>query len=231
MSRLFCAVFDIVMKGFSSWRRLSPLPTGKVHDRLLSVQIGTVNFYLLPHRSGYAAIDTGYCPMVIRRELTKLKIDPALITHILLTHSDVDHAGGLSVFNRSTIYLPALEEPLIRRQIPRKYGHIYNIFINRPYNLLQDDETLIINELRIDCIACPGHTPGSMAFLVDQKLLFTGDTIVLKNEVVRSPGAFYNMDSAQQLQSINKLTSLIGVEVAFTGHGGRFVINKGATGK
>jgi glyoxylase-like metal-dependent hydrolase (beta-lactamase superfamily II) len=44
--------------------------------------------------------------------------------------------------------------------------------------ILEDKSTLLIGRLRIDTIATPGHTPGSMCFAVEgTPLLFTGDTL------------------------------------------------------
>jgi glyoxylase-like metal-dependent hydrolase (beta-lactamase superfamily II) len=44
--------------------------------------------------------------------------------------------------------------------------------------LLEDDSVIEVGELRVRTIATPGHTPGSMCFLVEgSPLLFSGDTL------------------------------------------------------
>ena len=44
--------------------------------------------------------------------------------------------------------------------------------------LLEDDAVLEVGDLRLQTIATPGHTPGSMCFSVeDTPLLFSGDTL------------------------------------------------------
>jgi glyoxylase-like metal-dependent hydrolase (beta-lactamase superfamily II) len=44
--------------------------------------------------------------------------------------------------------------------------------------LLEDDSVIEVGALRIETIATPGHTPGSMCFFVrDTPLLFSGDTL------------------------------------------------------
>ncbi len=44
--------------------------------------------------------------------------------------------------------------------------------------VLGDDEVLEVGRLRVRTVATPGHTPGSMCFLVeDTPLLFSGDTL------------------------------------------------------
>ena len=43
--------------------------------------------------------------------------------------------------------------------------------------LLQDGQTLEIGSVRVECFLVPGHTFGHMVYLVDEKYLFTGDTL------------------------------------------------------
>ena len=44
--------------------------------------------------------------------------------------------------------------------------------------VLDDDEVVSVGRLRLRTIATPGHTPGSMCFLVEDKpILFSGDTL------------------------------------------------------
>jgi glyoxylase-like metal-dependent hydrolase (beta-lactamase superfamily II) len=44
--------------------------------------------------------------------------------------------------------------------------------------ILEDDEQLSVGDLRIETLATPGHTPGSICFtVVGTNLLFTGDTL------------------------------------------------------
>ena len=43
--------------------------------------------------------------------------------------------------------------------------------------LLRDGEVLDIDGIKIECFLVPGHTWGHMVYLIDDKYLFTGDTI------------------------------------------------------
>ena len=43
--------------------------------------------------------------------------------------------------------------------------------------LLRDGEIFQIGEIKIVCFVVPGHTWGHMVYLIDDKYLFTGDTI------------------------------------------------------
>jgi glyoxylase-like metal-dependent hydrolase (beta-lactamase superfamily II) len=44
--------------------------------------------------------------------------------------------------------------------------------------LLEDDDTISVGRLRLQTILTPGHTPGSMCFLIEgSPVLFSGDTL------------------------------------------------------
>ena len=67
--------------------------------------------------------------------------------------------------------------------------------------ILEDESTLRVGRLRIDTIATPGHTPGSMCFAVEgTPLLFTGDTLF-----PGGPGntSFENADFGTIIESID----------------------------
>ncbi len=66
----------------------------------------------------------------------------------------------------------------------------------------------------------PGHTPGSLCYLVDGRWLFTGDTISLKEGKAGPFVERFNMDTPTEVVSIGKLAKLQGVEAVFTAHHG-----------
>ena len=49
--------------------------------------------------------------------------------------------------------------------------------INNEQVLLHDGQVLDIDGIKIKCFLVPGHTWGHMVYLIDDKYLFTGDTI------------------------------------------------------
>ncbi len=66
----------------------------------------------------------------------------------------------------------------------------------------------------------PGHTPGSMCFLIGDKFLFVGDNMSLKNGKIDPFNDFFNIDTKLQSKSLKKLALLTGVEYIFTAHYG-----------
>ncbi len=115
----------------------------------------------------------------MKREFSFLGINPNEITNLFLTHSDFDHASGLCVFQNAKIYLSSNEEPMITRTVARKYGIFYNKKIGRAYKLLKGNDEVIVGTIKIRAIETPGHTPGSMSYLIDDEILFVGDVFKL----------------------------------------------------
>ncbi|HEX3007124.1 MAG TPA: MBL fold metallo-hydrolase [Bacteroidales bacterium] len=199
---------------------VAPIETARITPELFVVKALTVNFFIF--RSGTATIcfDTGFHLKTIRRELQKIDIDPRSITHVFLTHTDIDHAGGLRLFSNATIYFSADEEQMITHQRARLLGCIFNPRIKTSYQLLKDNETVAAGSLTIKAISTPGHTPGSMSYLLNDSLLFVGDTLRLIDKMVFPIGRIINMDTALQIASIRKLARLENVKMAFTAHSG-----------
>jgi glyoxylase-like metal-dependent hydrolase (beta-lactamase superfamily II) len=137
-----------------------------------------------------------------------------------LTHGDVDHTGGLELFPNAQVYLSKNEEQMIDGTTPRLMELYHSPRLKRPYTLLVDGEVVVIGGIEVRAIATPGHTPGAMSYLVDGRVLFTGDTLALRNGQVRTFYRPINVDTATQKASIGKLAQLEGVSLLCTAHTG-----------
>ena len=51
------------------------------------------------------------------------------------------------------------------------------VYSENPRKLLKDGEVFYIEDIKIEAILVPGHTWGHLVYLIDDKYLFTGDTI------------------------------------------------------
>ena len=169
--------------------------------------------------------DTGFNEGSIKKEFDRLGFDPGNVKHIFLTHSDSDHTGGLNLFKNAELYLSADEGQMIHKKTPRFFGFSYNKPINKAYTTLKDGDVIHAGETRVTAIATPGHTPGSMSYLVNDSILVVGDTLMLRKGKVRPfarlpLGSLLNMDLTTQQESIKKLAKLRDVSVMLTGHSG-----------
>lgn len=197
---------------------LDPIQTGKITENLYVVNTDTVDFYLLRDGESIICFDAGYRPLVIKRELRSLGLDPCRVTHVFLSHADIDHTAGLRVFRNAVVYLSADEERMIRGARSIRNA-IRSPRIRRAYHLLSDNAVVAAGSHRVRAIATPGHTPGSMAYLVDGTYLFLGDTCKLKDGQAYA-GKHYTMDYEMQKESIRKLAQLQNVDWVFTAHSG-----------
>jgi hydroxyacylglutathione hydrolase len=197
-----------------------PVPTGQVTENVYAVKDKDVNVFFYTAGEHTIAIDAGYSVRVLREELKQLPIDPASVTHLFLTHTDLDHVGGLDLFPNAQIYLSRDEEQMIDGTTARLFRLYHSPRLARAYSLLDDGDVVTVGAIRVRAIATPGHTPGSMSFWVDERVLFTGDTLNLRNGRVHPFYRLFNMDTATQKDSIRKLATLEDVSLLCTAHTG-----------
>jgi glyoxylase-like metal-dependent hydrolase (beta-lactamase superfamily II) len=194
-------------------------PTGQIDEGLYTVSFGLVNMYLYTDGEHTIAIDTGVAGDTLGEGLAQLGIAPDDVTHVFLTHSDVDHAGGLGTFPNAHVYLGREEAQMIKGAT-RRFPFSYNADITRPYTLLDDGEVVTVGSIEVKAIATPGHTPGHTAYLVNGDTLFVGDLFGLTNGQARLFPGFIGMDAATQAVSAGKLAKLEDVKWMCTGHSG-----------
>jgi len=199
-------------------RRLSPAPTGLIIHDIHAIRDGHVNMYLIRHDDTYVALDAGKNYKAIEQGLKEMNVRKGEIKAVFLTHSDRDHVGGLKLFESAKIYLSRDEDALARGKTRRAF--IFGNRIDAPYELVEDDQVVDVGNIRVRCISTPGHTPGSMSYVIDGRYLFTGDTLSLKNGYAGLFSDFFNMDSPAQIESLRRISSLPGIEYVFTAHHG-----------
>lgn len=115
-----------------------------------------------------------------------LDIDPAEIKDILITHQDTDHVGAVEgdsdlLFKGATLYISEIENRYLTEEVRRRvlFGlyRLPMVVTDNQKVLIKDGQILDIAGIKIECILCPGHTWGHMVYLIDDKYLFTGDTL------------------------------------------------------
>lgn len=72
------------------------------------------------------------------------------------------------------------------------------------YRLFSDDKVVKINDISIKTIPCTGHTKGHTFYLVDEKYLFTGDSIAINHQGGHCFFDFYNMNTKENIGSLQK---------------------------
>jgi len=203
----------------SEVKKMSPAETGQITDSIYAIKDSFVNIYLIRSGNGYVAIDGGNSIEGIKAGLIKLKISPDDVVAILFTHTDGDHVKAISLFPKASIYISKQEEQMVTGKKSR-FLFFKNSELNRAYNVLDDNQVINLLNLKIKGILVPGHTPGSMCYLINDKYLFTGDALSLKAGKISGFNKFFNMDTKTALKSISKLTNFENAEYIFTAHHG-----------
>jgi hydroxyacylglutathione hydrolase len=214
---IFAAGYFMVMK--SVLNKMTPMETGRITDNIFAIKNSYVNAFVIGSDSGYVMIDAGNDPKTIQSALSKLNIDPDKVKAIFLTHSDADHVGAITLFPGADVYLSRQEEQLINGKTGRFFVFGNNIKTDK-YILMNDEQLVHYPGIDVEGILSPGHTPGSMSYLVNGKYLFTGDVLKLVKGKVEEFHHFINMDTESDRKSIDRLSHLQGVEYIFTAHYG-----------
>ena len=208
----------VLLKMRSETNRMTPVGTGEIVPGVSAIADAYVNLYLVQTDDGFIAIDAGNDLETVLAGLQTLSIDPSAIKAVLLTHSDYDHTAAIGAFTEAEVFLPEAEIQMIDGRTKRFlfFGNTLDV----DYTAISDKQVLHLGGRTIQCIATPGHTPGAMSFLVDNRYLFTGDTMSIKEGKIGPFNEIFNMDTDTQLASLRRLRQLETVTHIFTAHYG-----------
>ena len=165
-----------------------PLNTGWIDKNVACVREWVANIFFYCKDHAVIMIDAGYNYDRLVEKMGWLGIAPQSVQHILITHQDTDHVGAVEadspgLFQNAALYIGEVENRYLTGEVRRKViYHLYKlpqVTINNKKVLLQDGEVINIDGIKIECFLVPGHTWGHMVYLVDDRYLFTGDTIWL----------------------------------------------------
>jgi hydroxyacylglutathione hydrolase len=177
--------------------------------------------FLIRTGNGFIAIDSGYRNAIIQKGLAYNNIKPEDVKAVFITHSDIDHQNAAEVFTRARFYFPKKEIEMIANGVPRlKYlPFIKNSVRLNHYTAVNDNDSLQIDNLKVKCISLPGHTLGSMGYIIDDKYLFSGDAFRIKNGKITVPDLkLFVMDLNEMKKSIEKVLKLKEIQYIFTSH-------------
>jgi glyoxylase-like metal-dependent hydrolase (beta-lactamase superfamily II) len=175
------------------------------------VRDGMVNFYILKSPNGLICIDTGWRSACAVDGFKKLALNIRDVTAVFLTHLHWDHARSLPLFAHAEIFVGNHELPSVFMK--RCIGTLH-------MNRVSGNQMLSVGGLTVHIVETPGHTPGAVSYIIDDNLLFTGDTLRLKCGKVLPFLSWFGKDEKVLNHSIHKLAGIKGVEILLTGHNG-----------
>lgn len=231
----FMYIFDNNLKRFTMYgkKMLHPAETGKYQSRISAVRQDDVNIWFYTKENQTIAVDTGHLDFKGAKEtVASIGIDADSIKHVLLTHSDVDHCGGVDrtakrkLFPNAELYLGKGEEVyfdgsfcrMIKAGIP-----LMNPVRIDPYKTVKDGDIFYCCNIKVKVIEIPGHTAGHVCYVVDDKVLFSGDCLAINAIGGYSFFDFFTQNPTLNKKSLIRLKEIIeesSVEVVCTGHNG-----------
>jgi len=159
------------------------------------------------------------------------------LSHIVLTHQDIDHIGSLADIKAASgaeavahsVEAPYIEGKKKLAKYPSQERLDQNPGIKEMFDkigfapvdrLVEDGDVLdVAGGVRI--IYTPGHAPGHISLYLERsKALITGDALVSDNGRLGPPGLGATPDYPTAIKSVQKLAALPEVSAIVAYHGG-----------
>jgi cyclase len=171
-------------------------------------------------KDGVIVIDAKQTPESGKAVMAEIaKITPKPVTHIILTHSNLDHVDGLPGFPKG---LTIIAQENCKQQMEHPRNNPQNIDLSAyiPTKTVGKKESMTIDGVRFVLLHwAPAHTSGDLIiYLPDQKIAFTGDITV-----TRLPYPLIHLEdegsSAGWIESMKGIVAL-NADTFVPGHGG-----------
>ncbi|HVW84813.1 MAG TPA: MBL fold metallo-hydrolase [Bryobacteraceae bacterium] len=167
------------------------------------------------------------------RQMERLGFDPADVAHVVLTHADPDHAGGLADFPRAKVYVSAEELAALRRGHPRYrapqfvHGPDWRTWDGADHEWFGIPARRLNLDFQSEVLLVPlfGHTSGHCGVAIRQAgdawLLHAGDAYYLRAELTTDFHPVSELAAANAIDDGERRRSLAILNRLDREHGGR----------
>jgi N-acyl homoserine lactone hydrolase len=196
--------------------------------------------FLIEHPSALVLFDTGLSPCAIgnaagyygqelavgmqMRFSTEQRVDsrlaelgfrPSDVSHVIMSHLHIDHAGGMCLFPHATFH--AFADELAEARAVRLAPHaVYKnedlaAVENSDWKLYENDVD-IFGDGGLRFFKLPGHSAGEGSLLVrlpSRSLMLTADTVHVREALEREKPTLFDSDPVMAVRSIQRLKQLL----------------------
>ncbi|MGV8059724.1 MAG: MBL fold metallo-hydrolase [Smithellaceae bacterium] len=193
-------------------------------------QADDATIYLIDFADELVLIDSGAgrSSKQIVRNIEMLGLNPASISHLILTHCHIDHIGSAPFFQKqykTKIVIHELDAPPVETgdSIRTAANWYYTTFpptkINRKLKGVR--EVLQFGTEELHCLHTPGHTPGSISLYLDRD----GKRVLFGQDIHGPFNKAFGSDIEAWRRSMQSLLAL-NADILCEGHFGIFQPNE-----
>jgi cyclase len=145
----------------------------QITDRISAIisPSGGSNVGVIQTSAGYVVVDTKTKPDQIQKFLDGVKVSPADVCLVFVTHSHTDHSGGISLFKCPVLTHKITYQRILKREKSKNTQ-------NLPTDYFEGTQKREIGGVEFEFIHTGGHTPGSsIVWIPAAKVLFSGDLL------------------------------------------------------
>lgn len=171
------------------------------------------NTHVIEFENSCIVIDAG-CSVETVKQISNKPIKA-----VFITHSHFDHIKNIEEYD--TLNVPIYASKQITEMLNNETNNASKFFAQpckykvKNIKMVEDNKEIEIDNHIIKCLCTPGHSIDSMCYLLDDEILFSGDTVF---SVAVGRDDLPTGNTSKLIESLNKILNL-DYKSLYTGHG------------